>query len=88
VSAALVLLVPDAGDPGEGSRADQSDSDGSFFLGGLAPGSYRLFVLEDVWDIDWRKPEALEPYRKKALPLVFAPGEARSLDVEVQNRPD
>ena len=51
---ALVLLVPR--NPAQLqtlSRRDQSDSDGSFSLRDVVPGSYTVVAIEDGWDSDW-----------------------------------
>ncbi len=34
-------------------RRDQSDSDGSFALRDVVPGSYTIVALADAWDLNW-----------------------------------
>jgi hypothetical protein len=62
-SGVLVALVPD--DPQahlEFFRRDQSNSDGSFILSGVIPGTYTLIAVEDAWNIPWQTPSALKRY--------------------------
>jgi hypothetical protein len=60
---AMIVLVP--ADPSHNQvlfRRDQSDSDGTFTLAAVVPGSYTLLALENGWDLEWMKPEVLKPY--------------------------
>jgi hypothetical protein len=43
-------------------RRDQSDSDGSFVLRDVIPGTYTLIAVEDAWDFPWHQPDALHRY--------------------------
>jgi hypothetical protein len=82
---AMVLLVPDAPENiDDDSRMDQSDSDGSFLLGSIVPGKYRLLAIQDGWNLDWRDPAALKPYLTNAVPLQIVPNDSKKLTVEVQ----
>jgi hypothetical protein len=82
---AVVLLYPESGEnPNEDSRMDQSDSDGSFTLGGIVPGKYRLLAIQGGWNLDWRDPAVLRPYLEKAQPLQISTNDSRKLTVEVQ----
>src|SRR2546429_104815 len=59
----MVLLVPKSGqEMEEDSRMDESDSDGTFSLGGILPGDYVLLALKDGWDLEWSNSEVLRPY--------------------------
>lgn len=44
------------------TRRDQSDSDGSFALQNVAPGEYTVVAIEDGWQIDWTRPDAMARY--------------------------
>ncbi len=58
----MVVLVPKrAGDRGF-YRRDQSDSDGSFVLRGVAPGEYTVVAIENGWDLEWARPEVMARY--------------------------
>jgi hypothetical protein len=81
---AMVLLLPDLPENiDDDSRMDQSDSDGSFLLGSIVPGKYRLLGIQDGWNLDWRDSAVLKPYLTKALPLQIAPNDSKKLTLEV-----
>jgi hypothetical protein len=63
VPGAMVLLVPVGlkGFPGL-VRRDQSDSDGSFELQGVLPGSYTVIALENAWNLDWTDAETIRRF--------------------------
>jgi hypothetical protein len=87
VDGVMVLLVPDPGANLENdSRMDQSDSDGSFQIGVIIPGKYRLLAIQDGWGLDWRNPAVLKPYLEKAALLQISGGDSRKITVEVQKR--
>jgi Carboxypeptidase regulatory-like domain len=52
-------------------RRDQSDSDGSFVLPGVIPGSYTLVAVEDAWGFPWLQPGALTRYVKHGQDLTI-----------------
>ena len=52
-------------------RRDQSDSDGSFVLPGVIPGSYTLVAVEDAWGFPWLQPGALARYIKHGQDLTI-----------------
>jgi hypothetical protein len=63
VGGAMVVLVPR--DPAHNwsmFRRDQSDSDGTFELDAVTPGSYTLLAIENGWELEWASPAVLEPY--------------------------
>jgi hypothetical protein len=51
-------------------RRDQSDSDGSFALVDAAPGNYTLVAIQDGWDLDWAKPQALSRFLPQGIPVT------------------
>ncbi len=60
---AMVVLLPK--NPAQWralTRRDQSDSDGSFALRGVAPGQYTVIAIEDGWPLDWTSPAAMARY--------------------------
>jgi 5-hydroxyisourate hydrolase-like protein (transthyretin family) len=86
----LILLLPvDPNASQELVRLDQSDSDGSFTLQQVVPGSYTVVAIENGWGLEWSKPEVMARYRTHGL-KVQVPENQRSLDlrapVEVQQR--
>jgi hypothetical protein len=63
VAGVMVALVPN--DPVahiELFRRDQSDSDGTFALSGVIPGSYTIVAVEDAWGLEWLQPNVLARY--------------------------
>src|SRR5262245_16116615 len=87
VDGVMVLLMPDSGaNLDEDARMDQSDSDGSFQLGGIIPGRYRLLAIQDGWGLDWRNPAVLNPYLEKAESIQISASEASKITVQVQKR--
>jgi Carboxypeptidase regulatory-like domain len=71
-------------------RRDQSDSDGSFVLPGVIPGSYTLVAVEDAWGFPWLQPGALARYVKHGQDLTIGEAMKGSVHlpdpVEVQPR--
>jgi hypothetical protein len=80
----LVLLVPESGQEiEEDSRIDESDSDGTFSLGGIFPGEYVLLAINDGWDLEWAKPGVLRPYLPTAQKISVAPNQSVKVTVSV-----
>ena len=85
----MVALVPN--DPVahiELFRRDQSDSDGTFALRGVIPGSYTIVAVEDAWGLEWLHPNVLARYVQHGQNLTISElmrGTVELLDpVEVQ----
>jgi Carboxypeptidase regulatory-like domain len=79
----MVVLVPASGENFEPrKRTDQSDSDGTFMLGGAVPGRYVLMAIENGWDFDTNDETVLKQYREKGLALQIAPRETKRVTVE------
>jgi len=71
-SGVMVALVPK--DPQahlEMFRRDQSDSDGSFSLPGVIPGTYTLIAVEDAWGFQWMQPDVLNRYLQHGQNLTI-----------------
>jgi len=85
-SAAMILLAPS--DPAHNLvlfRRDQSDSDGTFSLYNVPPGTYTLLALENAWDLEWASPTALARYLKAGKVVqVAAGGGGAKVTVETQ----
>ena len=83
----MVLLVPETGqNVQEDSRLDQSDSDGTFTLGGILPGRYSLVAIEDGWDLEWTNGSVLKPYLTKGQTLQISANHQKKVVVEVQHK--
>ncbi len=86
-SGVMVLLAPhDAKDNQILFRRDQSDSDGTFLLSNIIPGSYRLLAIDDGWEVDWADPSVLGAYLKKSIPIQVHAHDKLKQTVEVQSR--
>jgi len=71
VAGAMVVLAPS--DPTllrALVRRDQSDSDGSFSLRDVAPGTYTLIAIQDGWDLDWTRPGALTRFLGEGIAVT------------------
>ena len=82
---AMVVLVP--ADPVHNQvlfRRDQSDSDGTFILGNIAPDTYTLLAIQDGWDLEWSKPEVLQKFMAQGEAMIVAPKGKYSVKVKVQ----
>jgi hypothetical protein len=85
VAGAMVLLVPQDMEHNEALiRRDESDSDGTFLLRATPPGKYTLVAIENSWEVEWKKPEVLEPYLKAGQAVVVKAGGKYELKVTVQ----
>jgi hypothetical protein len=51
-------------------RRDQSDSDGSFSLRDVIPGSYTVVAIEDGWNLDWARPEVIGRYLRSGIAVT------------------
>ena len=83
----MVLLVPESGrEMEEDSRMDESDSDGTFSLGGILPGDYVLVAIKDGWDLEWSKSEVLRPYLSAGQKTSIAANRSVKVTVAAQSR--
>ena len=83
----MVLLVPGSGqDMEEDSRIDESDSDGTFNLGGILPGDYVLLAIKDGWDLEWAEPGALKPYLSAGQKLTLGPNQSMKITAVAQEK--
>ena len=83
----MVLLVPESGqEMEEDSRMDESDSDGTFSVGGILPGDYLLLAIKDGWDLEWSKSEVLRPYLSAGQKISVAANRSVKVTVSAQAR--
>ncbi len=83
-SGVMVLLAPD--DNPFLFRRDQSDSDGTFALGNVVPGHYRLLAVERGWELEWANRDVLNAFLKKSVPVEVRANDKLTRTVEVQSR--
>ena len=91
VSGAMIVLVPKNPEANRDRlRRDESDSDGSFTLQGVIPGSYTVVAIENGWDLDWAQPAVLAAYLKRGQTLELGDHSPTTLHlpsaVEVQTK--
>jgi hypothetical protein len=92
-SGAMIVLVPTGRAAASAFpsllRRDQSNSDGSFSLRNVVPGSYTVIAIADGWQMDWSSPRVLAGYLAAGIPVVVTAdtGQTVSLSapVPVQN---
>ncbi|MDR3792251.1 MAG: carboxypeptidase regulatory-like domain-containing protein [Terracidiphilus sp.] len=83
VAGTMVVLVPqDLTQYPALARRDQSDSDGSFSLGSVFPGTYTVVALEDAWEMDWARPETISRYLPGGTSVTVSRGAAGVLQLE------
>jgi Carboxypeptidase regulatory-like domain len=83
-SGVMVLLAPD--DNPVLFRRDQSNSEGTFTLGNVVPGHYRLLAVERGWELEWRNRDVLNAFLKKSVPVEVRANDKLTRTVEVQSR--
>jgi hypothetical protein len=87
----MIVLVPqNPGAHGDLFRRDQTDSDGSFSLQQVAPGSYTVVAIEDGWELDWARPEVIGRYLSQGIAVTVKEDSGKlirlSAPVPVQSR--
>lgn len=74
-SGVFIVLAPADPNAARGMwRANQSDSDGSFNLQRVAPGSYTVAAIEQGWTLDWSRQEAIGPYLVHGVKVTVTSG--------------
>lgn len=81
---AMVVLVPQDMSRPLLFRRDQSDSDGSFQLINISPGTYTVIAIENGWDLEWSKPEVLKAFLKSGNVVQVVMDGDYHVDVNVQ----
>jgi hypothetical protein len=62
------------------------DPDGAAFFGGLAPGAYRVFALDNPDNLEYRRPGALDDFLSRAAEVTVSPKQQASVTVNVLHR--
>ena len=85
VDGVMVVLVPEVPEHNLVLfRRDQSDSDGSFLLGGVHPGKYTVVAIENGWDLEWFAPGVIEKYLAGGESVQVAANAKIEVKVRVQ----
>jgi hypothetical protein len=85
LAGAMIVLVPQ--DIQHNSilvRRDQSDSDGTFSLYNVLPGSYIVVAIQDGWNLPWLNPDVLHPYLKTGTTVNVSPRRRYDIKVDVR----
>jgi hypothetical protein len=85
VAGAMIVLVPQ--DPANNQslfRLDQTDSDGSFSLENVVPGTYTVVALDDAWNLEWANPAVIGKYLPGGVPVQAGTEGKYNLRVSVQ----
>lgn len=80
----MVLLAPD--DNQILFSRDQSDSDGTFTLGNIIPGHYRLLALDRGWELEWANRSVLAAFLQRSIPVEVHANDKLTQAIEVQSR--
>ena len=71
IAGIMVVLVPKSKSAIRSLvRRDQSDSDGSFVLRDVAPGSYTVVAIQDGWNLEWALPEVIGRYLPRGVAVT------------------
>jgi hypothetical protein len=81
---ARVALVPDRNrDNADLFRSDQTDADGHFTIRGIAPGSYRVFCLEDTNSNLWFDPGLVAQWESRGRAVLLTERGRETIRVQV-----
>jgi hypothetical protein len=79
----MVVLVPSDLDAIDSlARRDQSDSDGSFSLRDVAPGTYKLVAIEDAWQLDWADQHVIGRYLPGGISVTVSDRSSKTMTLD------
>ena len=82
---AMIVLVPqDIVHNAPLVRRDQSDSDGTFSLYRVLPGTYNVIAIQNGWDLQWMSPDVLQPHLKGGEVVTVSPHGRYDIKVNVE----
>ena len=82
---AMVLLVPENPEINLPLfRRDESDSDGTFTLRDVLPGSYWILAIENGWNMEWADPAFLTSHLNHAATIDVQAGKIYRASVNVE----
>jgi hypothetical protein len=85
----MILLVPHNRNASPDLyRRDQSNTDGSFTLNRVVPGTYTLVAIDNGWTLEWARPDVTAPYLASGIQVQVTGQKTLALSsaVEVQQR--
>ena len=75
-SGVMVLLMPSGPGPAALFRAGESDSDGTWTIRGVVPGSYTAVAIRDGWDLAWTRADTMRRYLPGGQAITVGAGTA------------
>ncbi len=85
----MIVLIPENRNMENFYGQDESDSDGTWSINGLAAGEYKAVAIRDGWDLSWKQPEIMSRYLNAAAITVKVPDNGTVTlprDLPAQNR--
>jgi hypothetical protein len=84
-SGVMVLMVPADGPVSPFLiQRNQSNTDGSFFWTAIRPGKYTLVAVDNLWNLEWAKPEVLKPLLAHGETIQIEPNGQHKVTLHVQ----
>jgi hypothetical protein len=77
----VVLLIPEAS--ATEPRFHPANPDGSFNIGYLAPGNYKILAIDSTDNFEYTKPDVLQKYLFHARDITLAPNQSAKIDLDV-----
>ncbi len=84
---AMILLVPRNAALHDLYRRDQSNTDGSFTLNRVVPGTYTLVAIDNGWTLEWARPEVIAPYLARGVHVRVTGQRTLELPTAVEVQP-
>jgi len=85
VAGAMILLVPrDFTGDFLSLRRDQSDSDGTFTLPEVPPGTYTVVAIENGWDQEWSNPAVVKTWLASGETIDVSANAKKAVNVKVR----
>ena len=78
-SGVMVLLMPSGPGPAALFRAGESDSDGTWTIHDVVPGSYTAVAIRDGWDLAWTRADTMRRYLPGGQAITVGAGTAPAL---------
>jgi hypothetical protein len=84
-TSAILILVPALAP--RRAKLEFAQQDGSFNIGGLAPGEYRILALDLVEDLEYAEPNGLADFTAAMQTVRLAPNQQGNVALELVRRP-
>lgn len=77
----VILLLPETS--ATELRFQPTNPDGSFNIGYLAPGNYKILAIDSTDNFEYTKPDVLQKYLFHARDITLAPNQSAKIDLDV-----